>query len=192
LWLDAVRIAEQAGSLEFRADPALHQRVSQACRDAIADAFDAMWARNPAAAASAMREARAALEERNEQRRRAWEAERPHTRRSATAHVLVAPSLAELTLGSVRDDGMLDLGEMYDAAELPGQCALLLLARHFAVGGSCELTVDELLELGDTDLRYALEGIAVHRNLWQVVGDLRWLEAARALHATTGGADGGR
>jgi hypothetical protein len=192
LWLDAVRIAEQAGSLEFRADPALHRRISQVCREAIADAFDAVWARNPAAAEPAIREAMAALEEWVQFRRQQWESARQHTPPSATAHVLVAPSLAELTVESVRDDGFIDLREMYNAAELPNQRALLQLAGAFATDGSSEVTVDELLELDDTDLRYALEGIALHRNLWPVVGDLRWLEAARALQATAGGADGGR
>ena len=102
LWLDAVRIAEQAGSLDFRADPALHQRISQVCREAIADAFDAVWARKPAAAEPAIHEATAALDEWAELRRRQLEAERRTTPPSGAAHVLVAPSLAELTVASVR------------------------------------------------------------------------------------------
>jgi hypothetical protein len=189
LWLDAVRIAEQAGSLDFRADPAPNRRISQVCRDAIADAFDAVWARKPAAADPAIRYATAALDEWAQFRQRQWESERQPTPPSAAAHVLVAPSLAELTFASVRDDGMLDMGEMYEAAELSSQRTLLRLARYFATGSSCEGTLDELLELDDSDLRYALEGIALHRKLWRVAGDLRWLDAARALQAT-GGPDG--
>jgi hypothetical protein len=192
LWLDAVRIAEQAGSLDFRADPVLHSRISQICREAIADAFDAVWARKPTAADPAIRDATAALDEWARFRQRHWESERQPTPPSAAAHVLVAPSLAELTLASVRDDGMLDLGEMYEAAELASQRTLLRLARYFATDGGCEGPLDELLELDDSDLRYALEGIAVHRKLWRVAGDLRWLDAARALQATAGGPDGGR
>ena len=189
LWLDAVRIAEQAGSLDLRADPALHRRISQVCRGAIADAFDAVWARKPAAAEPAIHEATAALDEWAELRRRQLEAERRTTPPSGAAHVLVAPSLAELTFARVRDDGMLDLGEMYEAAEFPSQRTLLRLARSVATGGSCEVTVDELLELDDSDLRYALEAIALHRKLWRVAGDLRWLDAARAL-SSAGGSDG--
>jgi hypothetical protein len=183
LWLDAVRIAEQAGSLEFRADPALHRRISPVCREALADAFDAVWAREPAGAEPAIHHATAAL------RRRQLEAERRSTPPCGAAHVLVAPSLAELTFASVRD-GSADLTEMYEAAELSNQRALLRLARCLATGGSCEVTVDELLELDDSDLRYAVEGIALHRKLWRVAGDLRWLDAARALQASAGGSDG--
>jgi hypothetical protein len=189
LWLDAVRIAEQAGSLDFRADPVLHRRISQVCRGAIADAFDAVWARRPAAAEPAIHAATAALDEWAELRRRHLEAERRTTPPSSAAHVLVALSLAELTVASVRD-GSADLTEMHEAAELPSQRTLLRLARYLATGGSCELTVDELLELDDSDLRYALEGIALHRKLWRVAGDLRWLDAARALQATARGPDG--
>jgi hypothetical protein len=191
LCLDAVRIAEQTGSLDFRADPALHRRISQVCRGAIADAFDAVWARKPAGAEPAIHQATAALDEWAELRRRQLEAERRTTPPSGVAHVLVAPSLAELTVASVRD-GSADLTEMYEAAQLPSQRALLRLARYLATGGSCEVTVEKLLELDDRDLRYALEGIALHRKLWRVAGDLRWLDAARALQATAGGPDGGR
>jgi hypothetical protein len=189
LWLDAVRIAEQTGSLHLRADPALHRRISQVSRGAIADAFDAAWARKPAAAEPAIHEATAALDEWAEHRRRELEGERPTTPPFGAAHVLVAPSLAELTVASVRD-GSADLTDMYEAAELPSQRALLRLARYLTKGGSCEVTVDELLELDDSDLRYALEEIALHRRLWCVAGDLRWLDAARALQATAGGPDG--
>lgn len=103
--------------------------------------------------------------------------------------MLVAPSLAELTVATVRD-GSADLTEMYDAAKLPSQRTLLRLARYLAIGGSCEVTVEKLLEPNDSDLRYALEGMALHRKLWRVAGDLRWLDAARALQATAGGPDG--
>jgi len=191
LWLDAVRIAEQTGGLDFRADPALHRRISQVCRGAIADAFDAVWARKPAAAEPAIHEATAALDEWAELRRRQLEGERRTTPPSGAAHVLVAPSLAELTVASARD-GSADLTEMYEAAELRSQRTLLRLARYFATDGSCEVTVEKLLELDDSDLRYALEGIALHRKLWRVAGDLRWVDAARALQATAGGPDGGR
>ena len=191
LWLDAARIAEQAGSLDFRADPALHRRISQVCPETIADAFDAVWARKRAGAEPAIHEATAALDEWAELRRRQFEAERRTTPPSGAAHVLMAPSLAELTASSVRD-GSGDLTEMYEAAELPSQRTLLRLARSLATSGSCEVTVDELLELDDSDLRYALEGIALHRKLWRVAGELRWLDAARALHATAGGPDVGR
>ena len=191
MWLDAVRIAEQAGSLEFGADPAVQRRISRVCREAIADAFDAVWAREPAAAEPAIGQATAALAEWTELRRRQLEAERPTTPPSGAAHVLVAPSLAELTVASVRD-GSADLTEMYEAAELASQRTLLRLARYLATGGSCEVTIVELLELDDSDLRYALEGFALHRKLWRVAGDLRWLDAARALQASAGGSDGGR
>jgi hypothetical protein len=191
LWLDAVRIAAQTGSLDFRADPALHRRISQVCREAIADAFDAVWARKPAGAEPAIRQAAAALDEWAELRRRQLEGERRTTPPSGAAHVRVAPSRAELTVASARH-GSADLIEMYEAAELPSQRTLPPVARYLARGGSCEVTVDELLELDDSDLRYALEGIAVHRRLWRVAGDLRWLDAARALRATAGGPDGGR
>ena len=191
LWLDAVRIAEQTRSLDFRADPALHRRISQVSRHAIADAFNAVWAREPAGAEPAIHQAAGALDEWAELRRRQLEAERRPTRLCGAAHVLVAPSLAELTVASVRD-GSADLTELYEAAELASQRTLLRLARSLATGGSCVVTVDELLELDDSDLRYALEGIALHRKLWRVAGDLRWLDAARALHATAGGPDVGR
>jgi hypothetical protein len=190
LWLDAVRIAAQAGSLEFRADPALHRRVSQVCRGAIADAFEAMWARKPAAGAPAIREATAALSEWADMSGRLWDHERQQEPPSAAAHVLVAPSLAELTTASVRD-GAADLTEMEAAAEVVSQHTLLRLAGYFA-GDSRELTLEQLLELDDTDLRYALEAIALHRGLWRVPGDLRWLHAAQALQAPAGGSDGGR
>jgi hypothetical protein len=191
LWLDAVRIAEQAGGLDFRADPALHRRISQVCRGAIADPFDAVWARKPAAAEPAIHEATAAHDESADLRRRELEGERRTTPRSGAAHVLMAPSLAELTVASARD-GSADLIEMYAAAELASQRTLLRLAKYLATGGSCEVTVEKLLELDDSDLRYALEGIAVHRRLWRVAGDLRWLDGARALHAMAGRPDGGR
>ena len=192
LWLDAIRIAERVGDLDVRANPALGRRVLGLCGGALAEAFDALWTREPATAESAIRGAVAALDEWAQFRLRQWESQRQPTPPLAAAHVLVAPSLAELTFASVRDDGMLDLAEMYDAAELPSQRTLLKLARYFATGSCCEGTPDELLELDDTDLRYALEGIALHRKLWRVAGDLRWLDAARALQAAAGGPDGGR
>jgi hypothetical protein len=163
LWLDAVRIAEQAGSLDFRADPALHRRISQVCREAIADAFDAVWARKPAGAEPAIHQATAAHEEWAELSRRQLEGERRSTPPCGAAHVLVAPSLAELTVASVRD-GSADLTEMHEAAELASQRTLLRLAKYLATGGSCEVTVEKLFEL----------------------------DAARALQATAGGPDGGR
>jgi hypothetical protein len=189
LWLDAMRIAEQTGGLEFCADPALARRVSDTCRGALVDVFEAVWAGKPAAGAPAVREALAALGEWAHFRRHWWESERQQAP-SAAAHVLVAPSLAELTAASVRD-GAADLDEMDALAEVPSQHTLLRLAGRFAGNGSCKLTVDELLELDDTDLRHALEGIALHRGLWPVMSDLRWLQAARALRAG-GGPNGGR
>jgi hypothetical protein len=191
LWLDAIRIAEQTGGLEFRADPALARRVAQVCRAALADVFEAVWARQPAAAVVALREAASALDAWVDVQHRPRENDGRREPPSAAAHVLMAPSLAELTAASTQD-GAVDLGEMDAAAEVPSQHRLLRLAGCLACGGSCELTLDELLELDDTDLRYALEGIALSRRLWAVGSDLRWLHAAQALHPAAGGSDDGR
>lgn len=191
LWLEAMRIAEQVADLEFRPDPALARRVAQVCRAALADVFEAIWTRQPAAGVVAVREAEAALDAWGDVRHGRWENERQPQPPSAAGHVLTAPSLAELTAASTHD-GAVDLGEMQAATEHPSQHTLLALAGCLACGGSCELTLDELLELEDTDLRYALQGIALHRRLWPVGSDLRWLHAAQALHAAAGGSDDGR
>jgi hypothetical protein len=191
LWLDAMRIAEETGGLELRADPALARRVAQVCRAALADVFDAVWARQPAAGVVALQEASAALDAWADIRHSRREHERRQEPPSAAAHVLTAPSLAELTAASTQD-GAVDLGEIDAVTEVPSQHCLLALAGRLAYGGSCELTLDELLELDDSDLRYALQGIALHRRLWPVGSDLRWLHAAQALHAPAGGPDDGR
>lgn len=189
LWLDAMRIAEQTRRLDFSADPALARHVSEICRGALAEVFEAIWARNPAAGGHAVREALAALGEWAHSWRGRLESERQQAPPSAAAHVLVAPSLAELTVASMRA-GVADLDEMDAVAEAPSQHTLLRLAGRFARDGSGKLTVDELLELDDTDLRHALEGIEVHRGLWPVISDPRWLRAAQALQA--GGGPNGR
>jgi hypothetical protein len=191
LWLEAMRIAEHVGDLEFRADPALARRVAHVCRAALVDVFDAVWTRQPAAGVVALRAAASELDAWVDVRHRRWENERRPQPPSAAAHVLTAPSLAELTAESTQD-GAVDLGEMEAATEVPSQHTLLALAGCLACGGRCELTLDELLELDDTDLRYALEGIALYRRLWPVGSDLRWLHAAQALHAAAGGSDDGR
>jgi hypothetical protein len=183
-----MRIAEQTGGLEFRADPALARRVTQVCRAALADVFDAVWTRRPAAGASS---ADAALDACVDVRHRPHESERRQEPPSAAAHVLTAPSLAELTAASTQD-GAVDLGEMDAAAEVPSQYRLLQLVGCLACGGGCELTLDEILELDDTDLRYVLDAIALSRRLWPAGSDLRWLHAAHALHAAAGGSDDGR
>jgi hypothetical protein len=186
LWLDAMRIAEQVGGLEVSLDPVLAGRVTQVCRGALADAFEALWARNPAEAKPAIREAMAVIGEWARLRHRLCESERRPAPPSAAAHVLVAPSLAELTVANMRDDAV-DLADLHAAAELASQRTLLQLAGCLAAGGRCQLTVDQLLELHDSDLRYALEAVAWHRGLWPVMSDLRWLQAAQALRATEGG-----
>lgn len=190
LWLDAMRISEQTGQLDFCLDPALTRRVSDTCRGALAEVFEAIWAHKPAAGAPAVRDALAALGQWAHCRRGRWERGREQEPPSAAAHVLVAPSVAELTVACMRD-GAADLDELDVLAEASSQHTLLRLAGRFAGDGSCKLTVDELLELDDTDLRHALEGVAAYRGLWPVISDLRWLHAAKALQAG-GGPNGGR
>jgi hypothetical protein len=191
LWLDAMRIAEQLGELEPRADPALASGGSQVCRAALADVFEAVWARKPVVGAIALRDAEEVLEVWAETRQPRSKNERRPQPPSAAAHVLTAPSLAELTAATARD-GAIDLDEIDSAAELPNQHTLLQLAGWLVGGGSCALALEQLLELHDTDLRYALEAIALQRRLWPVGSDLRWLHAAQALHAASGGSDDGR
>jgi hypothetical protein len=42
-----------------------------------------------------------------------------------------------------------------------------------------DLTIEQLLELDDNNLRHALEALALSRNLWTVRPDRRWLELAQ-------------
>lgn len=189
VWVRAMRIAEGAGTISPGDDPQLAWRVLQVCRGAVADVFEALWARIPAAAEPSLAEAAAALEQWWRSERERWEHERAERcpPGSGTAHVLLAPSLAELTVAKTSHDTV-DLAEMTAEAETPSQRTLLALAT--ALGGrdgGCDVTIAELLELDPSDLRYALEGIAVDRNLWSVRRDLRWLHAAMALRG-----DGGR
>lgn len=183
VWVRAMRLAEAAGAISPAEDPRLARRVLQICRGALADVFEALWARAPAAAQPALDEAAAALEQWWRSERERWERERSErgSPPSGAAHVLLAPSLAELTVASSRRDTV-DLAEMTAAAQTASQVTLLALAA--ALGGSDaerQVTLGELLELDASDLRHALEGIAVDRSLWPVRRDLRWLHAAMAL-----------
>jgi hypothetical protein len=191
VWVRAMRIAEAAGAISPREDPRLARRVLQVCRGALADVFEALWAREPAAAQPALEEAAAVLEWWWDSERERWEQERGERcpPGSGVAHVLLAPSLAELTVANSHDDAV-DLGEMTEAAQTPSQRMLLALAVALRGGeAGRQVTLDELLELDPSDLRYALEGIAVDHSLWPVRRDLRWLHAALALrgHSEHGG-----
>ena len=121
---------------DSRADPALHRGLAGSYREAIAARSTRCGreSRRQPTPRSGMRRPR--LIEWARFRQRQWESEQQPTPPSAAAHVLVAPSLAELTLASVRDDGMLDLGEMYEAAELASRTHAARFARCFATGGA--------------------------------------------------------
>jgi hypothetical protein len=81
-----------------------------------------------------------------------------------------------------RGDSKIDLDALHELVEDAGQSERVLeqLVWRLYHQSTCDLTVDQLLELDDENLRRALEGVALSRGLWRVRPDWRWLELAQA------------
>lgn len=179
LYLHAVAVTLAARGRDdddpHRLDPQTHQR----CRVAIDQAGDALVSgrrRRLRTADRALRDASAGARE-----ARARDDSMTPT---AIEHLLAAPALAELTAERLarRGDGTIDLDALHELVEDAGESERVLeqLVWRLHRQSTCDLTVDQLLELDGGNLRRALEGLALSRRLWSVRPDWRWLELAQS------------
>ncbi len=179
LYLHALAVTLAAWGRDDDDPHRLDHQTHQCCRVAIDQAGDALAngrRRRLRAADEALREASAGARE-----ARAREDSMTTT---AVEQLLAAPALAELTAERLarRRDGKIDLDALHELVEDAGESERVLeqLVWRLHRQSTCDLTVDQLLELDDENLRRALEGVALSRSLWRVRPDRRWLELAQA------------
>jgi len=179
LYVHAVAVTLGAWGRDHDDPQRLDTQTHGRCRVAIDQAGDALATGRPGrlrAAENALREAQAGARE-----ARARDDARTPT---AIEHLLAAPALARLTADRLarRGDSKIDLDVLHELVEDAGQSERVLeqLVWRLHHQSTCDLTVDQLLELDDENVRRALEGVALSRSLWRIRPDWRWLELAQA------------
>ncbi len=179
LYLHALAVTLAAWGRDDDDPHRLDLQTNQRCRVAIDLAGDALangGRRRLRAADRGLREASAGAREAR--------ARDDSMTTTAIDHLLAAPALAELTAERLarRRDGKIDLDALHELVEDAGESDRVLEQLFWRLHrqSTCDLTVDQLLELDDENLRRALEGVALSRNLWRVRPDWRRLELAQA------------